>query len=583
MLTTKYLFFTSKNKIYDKNINSYSLMLKSGMIRQLSSGIYTWLPTGLRIINNFKKIIRYFMEDIGAIELLLPILHPISIWKQSGRVNDYGKELLKILDRKKNNFVLGPTHEEVITYLINNEIKSYKSLPIHLYQIQTKFRDEIRSRLGVIRTKEFLMKDSYSFHINKNSLQETYDIVLKTYKKIFDFININYLIVKAENNIIGGDISHEFHILSKNGEDSINVSKENKYFLDKKLKKNFIKKKYNINKKKHLKKKILILKNCLTNEELAKYCNLSIKNIIKTIIIKKSDKKNPFIALLIRADLKLNFHKIKKIDNKVIKILSKIEIEKIFKININSIGPFNLKIPIIGDYSIVRMYNFIIGANIKNKYFINTNWDINLSIPKFIYNISYLNNKNLILENKNFQIKRSIEVAHIFQIGTKYSKLMNTYIYDKEKIKQPIYMGCYGIGISRLIAAVIEQNYDSRGIYWSNSLLAPFLVAIIPINMYKYSIVEKYSFLIYKKLKLLGVKVILDNRNETPGVMFTDMDLIGIPHIITINNNNIINNNVEYKYRKTGFKEIISIHLIIDFIFNKIKLNKCFNIFYPKK
>ncbi|QJC37332.1 proline--tRNA ligase [Enterobacteriaceae endosymbiont of Donacia thalassina] len=584
MLTTKYLFFTSKNKICDNNINSYSLMLKSGMVRKLSSGIYTWLPTGLRVINNFKKIIRYFMKDIGAIELLLPILHPCNIWEQSGRINDYGKELLKILDRKKNSFILGPTHEEVITYLINNEIKSYKSLPIHLYQIQTKFRDEIRSRLGVIRSKEFLMKDSYSFHINEVSLKETYNIVLKTYKKIFNLINIKYLIVKANNSVIGGDVSHEFHILSKNGENSLALSQNKKYIFHQELGKYFIYKKYDINKKKFLKKKVLTLKNCLNYKELAKICNLSIRNIIKTFILRTSDKKNPFIALLIRADYELNLHKIKKINNKVIKVLSKIEIEKIFQMNINSLGPFNLKMPIIGDYSIINMYNFIIGANIKDKYYINTNWQINLSIPNNIQDIRYVTNNDLTPDSKSLiKIKRSIEIAHIFQIGNKYSKIMNTYIYDKDKIKKNIYMGCYGIGISRLIAATIEQNYDTRGIYWPNSLLAPFIVAIIPINMYKYSIVEKYSLLIYKKFKILGIDVILDNRNETPGVMFADIDLIGVPHIIIINNNNIINNNVEYKYRKTGFKNIIPINLIVDFIFNKIKLNKCFNIFYSKK
>ncbi|QJC36923.1 proline--tRNA ligase [Enterobacteriaceae endosymbiont of Donacia vulgaris] len=584
MLTTKYLFFTSKNKIYVNNLNSYFLMVKSGMVRKLSSGIYTWLPTGLRVINNFKKIIRYFMTDIGAIELLLPILHPSNIWEKSGRINEYGEELLKILDRKKKNLILAPTHEEVITYLINNEIKSYKSIPIHLYQIQTKFRDEIRSRLGVIRAKEFLMKDSYSFHINNISLKETYNIVLKTYKKIFNFMNIKYLIIKADNNIIGGDISHEFHILSKNGENSIVLSKDKKFISNKKLEEYFFNKQYNLNKKKFLKRKILIYKNCLNYKKLAKNFNLSLKNIIKTIIVKTLDKKNPFIALLIRADYELNFHKIKKIDNKITRILSNIEIEKIFKMNIHSIGPFHLKIPVIGDYSIINMYNFVIGANIKDKYFINTNWKINLSIPHNIQDIRYITNDDLTPIKKNLiKIKRSIEIAHIFQIGKKYSKIMNTYIYDQNKLKKFIYMGCYGIGISRLIAAIIEQNYDSKGIVWPNPFLAPFLVAIIPINMYKYSLVEKYSFLIYKKFKLLGINIIFDNRNETPGVMFADIDLIGVPYVIIINNNNIINKNVEYKNRTTGLKSIISVDVIVDFIFHKIKLNKFFNIFYSKR
>ncbi|QJC34895.1 proline--tRNA ligase [Enterobacteriaceae endosymbiont of Donacia piscatrix] len=584
MLTTKYAFFTSKNKINDNNINSFTLMIKSGIIRKLSSGIYIWLPTGLRIINNLKKIIRYFMNNINAIELILPILHPINIWNQSGRINNYGKELLKIVDRRKHSFILGPTHEEVITYLISNEIISYKSLPVHFYQIQTKFRDEIRSRLGVIRAKEFLMKDSYSFHINENSLKETYNVVLKTYKKIFDFLNISYVIVKADNNIIGGDISHEFHILSKNGENLLSLSKDKKFIINRELKNSLFSKKFNRNKKKNLKKKLIIIKNCLTYEELAEKINISIKNIIKTIIIKISNKHNPFIALIIRADHKINIDKIKKININIIKILSDEEIKKIFKINTNIINPFFFKIPIIGDYSITNMYNFVIKTDIKNQYSINTNWNINLTLPNNIQDICYINN-NIVSSNdiNLIKIKRSIEIAHIFQIGTKYSKSMNYHIYDKKKLKKLIYMGCYGIGISRLIAALIEEHYDSQGIFWPNEFLAPFLVAIIPINMYKFTIVKKNAFLLYNKFKLLGIEVIMDDRKENPGVMLTDMDLIGIPHIIIINNLNILNNNIEYKCRKTGFTKILSIDLIIDFIFKKIKMNKCFNVFFQKQ
>ncbi|QJC33700.1 proline--tRNA ligase [Enterobacteriaceae endosymbiont of Donacia provostii] len=583
MLTTKYVFFTSKNKI-NKNFNSFTLMNKSGIIRKLSSGIYIWLPNGLKIINNLKKIIRYFMNSINAIELILPILHPVNIWEQSGRINDYGKELLKIIDRKKHNFILGPTHEEVINYLINNEIKSYRSLPLHFYQIQTKFRDEMRSRLGVIRAKEFLMKDSYSFHISKISLQETYNNMLETYKKIFNILNIKYVIVKADNNIIGGNISHEFHILSKNGENSIAISEDKKYINNMDLGNFFIFQRHNINKKKFLKRKFLTIKYYLKFRELAKKINVSIKSIIKTIIITTSDIKNPFIALIIRADYKLNFYKIKKINNNVIKILSNREIEKIFKINQNFLNPFYLKIPIIGDYSIINMYNFIIGTNIKNKYSINTNWDINFPLPNNIQDIRYVNNNDITPDGQSLiKIERSIEIAHIFQIGTKYSKSMNNYIYDKKKMKKLLYMGCYGIGISRLVAAIIEKNFDSQGILWPNEFLAPFLVAIIPINMYKFNLVKKNAFLLYKKFKLLGIKVIIDDRKENPGTMFADMDLIGVPHIITINNSNIINNNIEYKYRKTGFTKILSINLIIDFIFNKIKLNKCFNIFFENQ
>ncbi|QJC31658.1 proline--tRNA ligase [Enterobacteriaceae endosymbiont of Donacia tomentosa] len=584
MLTTKYLFFTSKNKIYQKNINSYSLMIKSGIIKRLSSGIYTWLPTGLKIINNFKKIIRHEMNNIDAIELLMPILQPIHIWTKSGRVNDYGAELLKILDRRKNNFILGPTHEEVITHLMNNEIKSYKSLPIHLYQIQTKFRDEIRPRLGVIRSKEFIMKDSYSFHITKESLEETYNVVFNTYKKIFNLINIDYLIVKANNNVIGGDISHEFHILSKNGENSIALSEDKKYITNIELTKYSLPKKEHINKNFFFKKKLVKFKNCSEYKILSEKFNISIKNIVKTAIVETIDEKYPFIILLLRADYEFNINKIKKINKNITRILSKKNIENLFNINILSLGPFNQKIPIIGDFSIINMYNFTIGANIKDKYYINTNWDKDLPIPENIQDIRYVTKNDITRDKKEkISIKNSIEVAHIFQLGTKYSKLMNNYIYNKDKIRKPLHMGCYGIGISRLIAAIIEQNYDSKGICWPNSFLAPFLIAIIPINMYKYSLVKKYSYLLYERFKTLGIKILLDDRRISPGVMFADMDLIGIPYNIIINNNNIMNNNVEYKCRKTGLKNIIPVKLIFNYILKKIQLNNCFNIFYPKK
>ncbi|QJC29076.1 proline--tRNA ligase [Enterobacteriaceae endosymbiont of Plateumaris rustica] len=575
MLASKYLFFTSKNKIPTNKINSYYLMIKSGMIKQLSSGIYTWLPTGLRIIKNFKKIIRKQMNNINFIEILMPIIQPSNIWEVSGRIYDYGDELFKIIDRNKRNFFLGPTHEEVITYLINNEIKSYKNLPLNLYQIQVKFRDEIRSRLGVVRSKEFLMKDAYSFHLNEKSLKKTYNIILDTYKKIFDLIKLKYYIIKGDNSIIGGKISHEFHILSNNGEDSIALSKSGNAYNTNLVKFFISKKKININKN-FLIKKLIKINKSVNFKYIAKKLNSSTSNIIKTIIVKTTEKKFSLLALLIRSDYKININKIEKLNENILKplsILSEKDIISLFKVNQYSLGPINLNIPIIADYSVINMSNFIIGSNINNKYYININWKRDLPIPNNIQDIRKIYNKNLTCNKKNsLIINKSIEIAHIFQLGTKYSKLMNVTIQNIKKEKIPLYMGCYGIGISRIIAAIIEQNHDNNGIYWPSSL-APFKVAIIPINMYKYSVIKKICFDIYQKFISLKIEVILDDRKESPGVMFKDIDLIGIPHIIIINNNNIINNNVEYKFRKTGEKQIISINKIIDFIINKEKFN----------
>ncbi|QJC29521.1 proline--tRNA ligase [Enterobacteriaceae endosymbiont of Plateumaris pusilla] len=575
MLASKYLFFTSKITIPNNKINSYYLMIKSGMIRQLSSGIYTWLPTGLRVLKNFKKIIRNEMNNINFFEILMPIIQPNSIWETSGRIHDYGHELFKIIDRNKRNFFLGPTHEEVITFLIKHEIKSYKNLPLNLYQIQVKFRDEIRPRLGVVRSKEFLMKDGYSFHINEKSLKETYNVILNTYKKIFDLIKLKYYVVEGDNSLIGGKISHEFHVLSNNGEDSIALSKSG-YAYNTELAKFFIPVNFNNNKNIFLKKQLLSINKSISFEYIAKKFNSSTNNIIKTIIIKTIEKKNPLIALLIRSDYQINTSKIEKLNKNILKplnILSEKEIINIFKVNSYSLGPINLNIPIIADYSIMTMNNFIIGSNIQNKYYININWKRDLPIPEKIQDIRKICNRDFTPDNKHpIIINKSIEIAHIFQLGTKYSNLMNNYIPNIKGEKIPLHMGCYGIGISRIIAAFIEQNHDIHGIYWPYSL-APFKVAIIPINMYKYSLIKKVCFDIYQKFNSIGIEVILDDRKEHPGVMFTDIDLIGIPHIIIINNNNIINNNVEYKFRQSGEHNIISVNSIIDFILNKEKLN----------
>ncbi|QJC28182.1 proline--tRNA ligase [Enterobacteriaceae endosymbiont of Plateumaris braccata] len=576
MLASKYLFFTSKNIITNNKIDSYYLMTKAGMIKKLSSGIYTWLPTGLKIIKNFKKIIRHEMNNINFIEILMPIIQPSNIWKTSGRINDYGNELFKISDRNKKNFFLGPTHEEVITYLINNEIKSYKNLPLNLYQIQVKFRDEIRSRLGVVRSKEFLMKDGYSFHIDEKSLKKTYNIVLNTYKKIFDLIKLKYYIVKGDNSFIGGKISHEFHILSNNGEDSIALSKYGHAYNIESVKFFIPKIKLNINTK-FLIKQLIKIDKSVNFEYIAKKLHSTINNIIKIIIIKNTEKKFPLVALLIRSDYEISISKIEKLNKNIFKplyILSQKEISHHFKINKYSLGPINLNIPIIADYSVVSMINFIIGSNINNKYYININWKRDLPLPENIQDIRKTYNKKFIFDKKNsIIIKKSIEIAHIFQLGTKYSKLMNTFIQNEKGNKVPLYMGCYGIGVSRIIASIIEQNHDINGIFWPSSLLAPFKVAIIPINMYKYNLIKKISFDIYQKITSIGIEVILDDRKESPGVMFADIDLIGIPHMIIISNNNIINNNVEYKFRQTGEQKIISVNNIVDFISNKEKFN----------
>ncbi|QJC30835.1 proline--tRNA ligase [Enterobacteriaceae endosymbiont of Macroplea appendiculata] len=568
LLADKYLFCTIKKKDI-KHLNSHILMLEAGIIKKLSSGIYYWLPTGLKIIKNINNIIRKSMDLVNAIEISIPILQPINIWLQSGRNLDYGMELFKIIDRKKNIFILSPTNEEAITYCVLNIIKSYKDLPIHLYQIQTKFRDEIRPRLGSVRAKEFIMKDSYSFHLNKNCLQQTYNNMLHTYKKIFNYMKLDYVTVIADNNIIGGTISHEFHLFSEHGENCIVHTSKYDYIANIEYATYLLPQKKNINAKKILEKQIITSTKKIL--DICKDNNISTKKIINTFIIKNNNKENSFVMILIRYGYKFNINKFIKQNPLFIscKMLSEIEIKNIFHIhNINSLGPYNINIPIIADYSVINMYNFIIGIN-NNQYYINANWNIDLILPNNIQDIRYITYHDLAPNGNKLIITKSIEIAHIFQLDTKYSEAMNLYIYDMYGLKQYLYMGCYGIGITRIMAAIIEQHHDKHGIIWPTTTLAPFKIAIIPINMHNNDAIKNIAYTLYKKFLKHQLEILLDNRLISFGKMLTDMDLIGIPHIIIISAKHLKNHNIEYKSRNTNTKIILSIKNIVSYIINQ--------------
>lgn len=535
MRAKKYLFCTLKQVSSEYELISNNLMLRAGMIRKLSSGIYTWLPTGIRVLKKIENIIRDEMKKIGFVEIFLPIMQPINLWKKSDRINKYGSDLFKIIDRNKKIFVLSPTNEEIITHLIKNEINSYKDLPINLFQIQTKFRDEIRPRFGVIRSREFIMKDGYSFHENKLSLETTYFKMYNTYIKIFNILGIKFKVIKADTGNMGGNISHEFQSISKNKNLFLDQSNLKFQIIDKK-----------------------------------QFIKIPIENTVKTLVVKANKKsKYKLIALLIRGDHILNIKKAEEIPilSKPLKFANKSEVYLSTGVSTESIGPIGLKIPIIADIIVSKMKNFTTGANIQKKYFFGVNWEIDLSMPKFIYNIHSIQKKEI--DSNKSKIKKGIEIGHIFQLGNKYSKSMGLSIQNKNGLIKEVSMGCYGIGITRIISAIIEQNFDTKGIIWPNDKIAPFTIAIIPINMHNSDCVKKYTEDLYKTLIIQNIDVILDDRQETLGVMFADMELIGVPHLFIISDKNIKNNVVEYKNRKNDIYQI-NLNKILEFINTKI-------------
>ncbi|CAL4320409.1 proline--tRNA ligase [Buchnera aphidicola] len=556
MRTSKYLLYTLKEIPHNANTISHQLMLRAGLIRKSASGLYIWLPNGIRIIKNIKKIIRKEMNRCGGIEICFPIMQTDKLWKKSNRLEQYGKELIKLYDRNQNCFILSPTHEEIITDFISTEIISYKKLPILLYQIQTKFRDEIRPRSGTIRSREFIMKDAYSFHHTNKSLEKTYQKIYKTYTTIFNKLNLKFYSVKAESGLIGGKCSHEFQAISNNGEDKIIIKDNQNHQKNnqinsyqpnaQKIKIFYIKKYIKIND--YFKKKIINLQKML----------FYIKDkIIKIFILKKHQN---FIALFIRGDEQFHINQNSYLKKKQLNFANKIEILNNILKNKKNI---NLSIPLIMDINVAKMNETLPIVIINNEYFIEYNLNQNFTGAKI---------QNIKIQNDILKISNSIEIGHIFKIGKKYSKIMNAQVKNKNGTKDFIHMGCYGIGISRIVAAIIEQNHDQNGIIWPNQI-APFQVLIIPINLKKCQKIQNISEKLYKDFKEKKIEVLLEDRHERIGIIFSDANLIGIPNIIIINQQTINENIVEYQTRKERKKINIHIKNIIPYITKKIQNN----------
>ena len=565
MRTSQFLLSTLKETPSDAVVISHQLMLRAGMIRKLASGLYTWLPMGLRVLRKVENVVREEMNAAGALEVLMPAIQPAELWQESGRWVQYGPELLRVKDRHDREFCVGPTHEEVITDLARNELNSYKQLPINLYQIQTKFRDEIRPRFGLMRGREFIMKDAYSFHADQASLQETYDRMHQAYCNVFSRLGLNFRPVQADTGSIGGTGSHEFHVLADSGEDDIAFSNVSDYAA-------------NIEKAEAIPRektrgaateamRLVDTPDTKTIDALVQGFGLAIEKTIKTLVVHAAEE-GKLIALIVRGDHELNEIKAANLEQVAspLQMASEAEIRAAIGAGPGSLGPVNLPIPCIIDRSVALMSDFAAGANIEDKHYFGVNWERDLPLPE----VADL--RNVVAGDPSpdgqgtLEIKRGIEVGHIFQLGTKYSEAMNCQVLGENGKPVTLTMGCYGIGVSRVVAAAIEQNFDERGIRW-NDALAPFQIALVPLR-YETEQVREATDKLYAELTAAGYEVLLDDRDKktSPGIKFADMELIGIPHRVVVSDRGLAEGNLEYKSRAETDAQAVPLADILSFL-----------------
>ncbi len=562
MKFTNYFIPTLKEDPSEAEVISHKLMIRAGMIRKVAAGIYNYLPLGLKMIRKIENIVREEMNRAGAIEILMPAVIPAELWQESNRWDYYGKELLRIKDRHNREFCIGPTHEEVVTDLVRREIKSYKQLPVNFYQIQTKFRDEIRPRFGLMRGREFIMKDAYSFDATEEGAELSYKKMYDAYTKIFERCGLEFRVVEADTGAIGGSFSHEFMVLAKNGEDEIvscnlcnyGANTEKAPVVKKDYKEN------NINEKEESKEKVYT-PSVKTINDVADFFKVPENKIVKTIILTNGED---IVAALVRGDFDINIVKVKNLLNwDTIYFATEQSVREVTGAPTGFAGPIGLKCKIIADFSVKNLKNFIVGANEKDYHFKNVNFqDINENIE--FYDIRNAVEGDLCPKCQKGKLKifRGIEVGHIFKLGTKYSEAMEAYFLDKDGKQKPCIMGCYGIGIGRTAAAAIEQNFDENGMILPEPI-SPFVFYILPVN-YKDGEIKKTADMLYEKLKAKGCDILLDDRDERPGIKFKDADLLGFPYRITIGKKTLKEGKVELKKRKDGETELLTIEEVIE-------------------
>ncbi|OYY74952.1 MAG: proline--tRNA ligase [Gammaproteobacteria bacterium 28-57-27] len=564
---------TLKETPADAEVISHQLMLRAGLIRRLAAGLYTWSPLGLRVLRKVEAVVREEMNRAGALEVLMPAVQPAELWQESGRWEKYGPELMRMHDRHNREFCFGPTHEEIITDYARRELQSYKQLPVCFYQIQTKFRDEVRPRFGVMRAREFLMKDAYSFHIDQSSLQATYDTMHAAYTRIFTRLGLDFRAVRADTGSIGGTGSHEFHVLASSGEDDIAFSDSSDYAANVELAEALppagerpaaCESMRQVDTPKQT-----------TCEDVAALLGIPLQRTVKLIAVMAGERLH---ALLLRGDHSLNEIKAAKLDGLAdFRLATEEEIRAGFGCPPGFLGPVGVDraaIPVIADRSVAVMADFVCGANQPKLHLAGVNWGRDLPEPDHVADIRNVVEGDPSPDGQGtLAIRRGIEVGHIFQLGDTYSRAMNATVLDEQGQSQVMTMGCYGIGVSRMVASAIEQNHDERGIRWPMAL-APFVIAILPLNIAKSPESMALALKIEAQLNALGVEVLLDDRELRPGVMFADMELIGIPHRLVISEKGIANGQLEYRARDAAENEMVPMEQVIEFLQQRLGLKQ---------
>ncbi|HWM70736.1 MAG TPA: proline--tRNA ligase [Steroidobacteraceae bacterium] len=548
MRLSHYPINTLKEVPAEAELISHQLMLRAGLIRRLAAGLYSWLPIGLRTLQKVERIVREEMNRAGALEVLMPVFQPAELWQESGRWQAYGPELLRIVDRHKRDFVAGPTHEEVITDIARRELKSYRQLPVNFYQIQTKFRDEIRPRFGVMRAREFIMKDAYSFHIDEPSLQQGYRNMYDAYVRIFTRTGLRFRAVRADSGAIGGDVSQEFHVLADSGEDAIAFSDGDDYAANLEAAIAVAPTEPRAAPTAPLTK--VSTPGAKTIEDLVKFLKVPATKTIKTLLVDGAEE-NEVVALVIRGDHELNAVKAQKLPGVAnpLRMASADRIARSSGAVVGYIGPIGFKGRIYVDHSALAMSDFVAGANEKDMHFTGANWDRDVQgmIAADIRNA--VEGDPSPTGHGRLKITRGIEVGHIFQLGQKYSDPMKGVVLDESGKEVKLYMGCYGIGVTRIVAAAIEQNHDDRGIIWPDPI-APFQVVLVPMGMQKSERVREVADRLYAEFTAAGIEVLYDDRDARPGVKFADAELLGIPHRLVVGERGLEAGKLEYRGRR---------------------------------
>lgn len=575
MKASQYLISTLKEVPSDAEVASHILLLRAGFIRKIASGIYNWLPMGFRVLRKVEAIIREEMDASGALEVIMPVVQPGELWEESGRWGQYDEGLLlKFNDRHQRDFCLGPTHEEVITELARNELRSHRQLPINLYQIQTKFRDETRPRFGLLRAREFVMKDAYSFHLDEDSLAETYQVMHDTYSRILDRLNLEYRAVLADSGSIGGNASMEFHVLADSGEDVIAFSSDSSYAANLEKAESVIPDAETDN---PLPLTDVETPGKHTINEVAEFLQVDASRTVKTLIVKatedQDDSGNHLVALVLRGDHQLNEVKAGNLPglSSPLTFATDADVRAATGADPGSVGPVGLDLPCYVDHSAAALTNFICGANRNDVHLTNVNWQ------RDVGNHAVADLRNVVAGDRSpdgkgtLSFKRGIEVGHIFQLGRKYSTPMNATVLDENGKAVTMMMGCYGMGVTRLVAAIIEQYHDDKGMIWP-TIVAPFHVIIIPINAHKSPEVQAVANELYQELVVAGIEVLLDDRDgHRPGAKFADAELIGIPHRLVVGDRGLKDQVVEYVNRSTGDSENLPIGDVVTIVTERVK------------